>query len=296
MAKISAIGYSYKQPFTKDQVPGKVGKGGFLFHEVEIDPLCIGEYMRNNIVWSPFIFEDGIRRSENNKGITNFWVFDYDEGVLKYDEIFELMIKTEYFNFLRNHKVFFVGSPRNTIDIHKYRIIIPFEEELKLNENYSLIYQKMLDAFNEVGLKMDTNTKDLARLWYSVDFCEVHSIGDKILKDFGIIYRHINRVVEEEKKERALSSVVSGYYGRNRSRKHGGQIEPKHLVNKPLYQRYRSEITATTAHKGVTQLVGYLKKCGCLDSDIKEHIWECMVESGGLRTRDQYEREIKGIL
>ena len=288
--KISVIGYQYQEPFSKEQVPNKIGSYGPFFQEVEFAPDRMKDYIKNNIVWSPFLFDGGVRLGSKNKMLMDCWVFDYDDGVLTPDEIIKLMRKIEYFSWADRYQIIFAGSPRNSDTLHKYRIIIPFGETLKIDENYTKVYAKMIKDLKEVGLPLDGATKDLARMFYSVDFCEVTVNTDDIIPKFRLVYNNVKARVREEDKLRFLDGVYS------RKPRMKGQIKPEHLVKKPLYQRYRAAITPTTAHLGVAQLVGYLKKSGCLITDIKDHVWECMVQSGGLRSYTEYEREIKGLL
>ncbi len=297
--KISAFGYEWQEPFSKEQIPNRSGRWGPFFTEVEMEVAQLAGYMKNNIIWSPFLFEGGARHGSNNKMKMDCWVFDYDEGGMTWQEIAKAMTKNENFFWAEDYQVIFAGSPRNNDDIHKYRIIIPFTETLDIDENYSAVYEKLIEEFEKVGVKLDGATKDLARNFYSVDFCEVHVTSDKVFGGFDMLYRKFRNIVVSEKKDKEIRDMLRGVYGQRgrerRARSWDGDIEPKFLVNKPLYQSYRGLISSMTAHEGVIKLNGYLKKCGCVDSDIEDHIWNIMVEEGHHRSHQEFLNEIRGL-
>jgi len=271
--KISVIQYNYKEPFTKDQVPRFIGRDkvdeygrGWVspkFQEIEMPPEQLSDYLKNNIVWSPFLFEGGVRHSDNNKKYIDCIAFDYDEGSLTWEEIVERMMQIEYFGWIKNFQVIFAGSPRNSVEVHKYRIVIPFKKSFKI-DNYSKMYQKIVDDMKEVGVVLDS-VKDLARIFYSVDFCEIHTTSDNILPDFKIISNVIKRSIKEKPKFKTGRAT-------KRSFDNNRDIEGfyKNSVN---FQEKVQKIN-TSQHRGKDQygLMNYLKACGFTKADFEEFV------------------------
>ncbi len=262
--KISAFGYNYNEPFSKDQVPNKVGEFANNFYEVEMETKQLGDYFKNNIVWSPFLFEGGKRVGKYNKGLTWCLVMDYDDGRFDYKEIYQKMIDIEEFGFLRHYQVIFYSSPRDGQEgLHKYRIVIPFEKPLNINnDDWVLFYQRVMDLLAEKDIVVD-KTKDFARMFYSVDFAEVFVLGDKAISDFGIIYRLILRSVMKKKQLMKFGSPkTKGQYQKD--------IEGFYR-NSTNFQGRVSDVGAIGS-RGVDQykLMCYLAACEFSQQEVQE--------------------------
>ncbi len=189
--KISAFSYTYNEPFSKDQIPNKVGEFVNNFYEVDLETNELAGYLKNNIVWSPFLFEEGKRKGVFNKGMTWCLTFDYDDGRFDYHEIYQKLLCIEEFSFLQHHQIIFYESPRFGMEgLFKYRIVIPFEEsfDIKSAEDWSNFYTHLVDEAEKEDIYFDP-TKDIARMFYATDFNKVHTINQKALVNFGPIYR-----------------------------------------------------------------------------------------------------------
>ncbi len=188
--KISAFGYNYTEPFSKDQIPNRVGEYVNNFYEVDLETKELAGYLKNNIVWSPFLFE-GKRLGKYNKGMTWCLTFDYDDGRFDYKEIYKKLLNIEELGFLQHHQIIFYESPRFGMEgLFKYRIVIPFEEsfDIRSSEDWSIFYTHLVEAAEKEDVYFDP-TKDIARMFYATNFNRVHQINKKPLRDFGPLYR-----------------------------------------------------------------------------------------------------------
>lgn len=272
--KISVIPYAYNEPFTKDQVPNNIGRYGPFFQEVEMQPGDLKSYMKNNIVWSPFLFEGGARKGEFNKMQMDCLVFDYDEGSLDRDEILKRMRKLEYFNLCYTKQVIFAGSPRNNNDgLHKYRIIIPFGETLKIDDMYPQVYQRICDDMASVGVPLDA-TKDLARMFYSTDFADIYSASDDIQGDFGLMYRFIRSKIKNEKKAAQKQKILNIYGSKSRAKKFSGDLPSMEVAYQrwPRFKGYTDDMSVGQRGKIQYSLMCYLQKAGYSRQDFEEFV------------------------
>ncbi len=288
--KISAYQYTYTEPFTKEQVPRFFGKqeGSARFFEVELPPEALGNYFRNNLVWSPFLFKDGIRHGDNNLGEVWCLVLDYDDGRFDADEIYQKMLKTETFGFLQHYQVIFYESPSYGKEgLYKYRIIIPFREPLKIDRvSWKKFYGFIIRDLEKQDIYID-NIGDMARIFYSTSFNKVYQQGDKILNSIKPVYSYIKKLASVGPKSLKFNKRTNSDFD--------GPITPDNLVKQPKYIEYLDRIQPGNYHLGEIALIGYLTKCDCSKSDIEQHIIETRGSTGSNPNDTQHNNRMQMI-
>ncbi len=271
--KISAFGYNYTEPFSKDQIPNKVGEFKNNFYEVDLKTSELSEYFKNNLVWSPFLFEDGKRLGKFNKGMTWCLGFDYDDGRFTKEEIYEKFLEMDEFSFLQHYQIIFYESPRSGQEgLHKYRIVIPFEKSFDIQdkESWKFFYTYVCNEMEKKDIYFDA-VKDIARMFYSVDFNKVSPINSKAFSDFGPIYRSILRKQEKTKKTEALKF---GVFSDSKDTKEYTKDIERFYKNYDVFQErvkdiYEGNFRGTQQYK----LMCFLKGCGFDQNDFESFVW-----------------------
>ncbi len=95
---------------------------GYEFYETEFKELSL--LLKENAVYSPFTFTDGVRHKDNVTGGAKFVVLDIDKSFLTNEEAHVLL--NQY-----NHHIALTSDPENTF---KYRILLEFDSVVDVDE------------------------------------------------------------------------------------------------------------------------------------------------------------------
>lgn len=119
--------------------------------------------------WCTHHFKDKYRKGENALDEFNLIALDIDDG-LRIEEFEGLM---------RDFTYILATTKRHTKEKHRFRVVLPMETHLKLNEkDYSSF---MINLFEWLPFDVDTATKDIARKWSTCSTAIIRKNKGKML-------------------------------------------------------------------------------------------------------------------
>jgi len=118
---------------------------GYKFYETEFPELSL--LLQENAVYSPFMFDGGIRHKDNVIGGAKFIVLDVDKSFLTYEEAHILL--NQY-----NHHIALTSDPENH---YKFRILLEFDSIVDVDE---VTWKALVSTVGEeLGLVVDVLPK-----------------------------------------------------------------------------------------------------------------------------------------
>lgn len=223
------------------------------------------------LIWSPSKFT-GTRNSDNVKyDEFNMIVFDSDDGETSQEILRKITINVPR---LKNYQIILLASANWKQDHEKYRIIIPVKDNLLFEgkDDYKIFMKYFSDL---IGVDLDSAAMEPARAYFSTNPKKVitNQEGLECISGEAIqMYIREARRDNQRKKNQVFLKRQQQYSGIKGVLRQTGQIEPKHLIHNPLFQKYVNAIHMGNCHNGMLALIGYLSKSGCTDTDIQNFI------------------------
>lgn len=223
------------------------------------------------LIWSPSKFT-GTRKSDNVRyDEFNLIVFDSDDGATSQEILQKITLNVP---LLKSCQIILLASANWKSEHEKYRIIIPVKGNLLFEgkEDYKLFMKYFSDL---IDIDLDPAAMEPSRAYFSTNPKKIvlnkeglDSISNEVIQT----YIKEARRSELRKKNQAFLKRQQAYAGIKGLLNQSGQIEPKHLIRKPLFQKYVNAIHIGNCHNGMMALIGYLSKSGCTETDIQNFL------------------------
>lgn len=166
---------------------------GYEFYETDFEEL--EELLKENAVYSPFRFEDGLHRKENLRGGTKFVALDIDKSMLTDKEAHALL--HEY-----NHFIARTSDPNNEM---KFRVLMELDSLVEVDERTWKAFLAEIGA--ELGLVVDILPQSQIFLSYA-DREILKQTDGRTLQTKFLLERAAKRVAEKPKPASEQPSAV----------------------------------------------------------------------------------------